>query len=182
MKRLFWTAAMVACATVLILPSASASSLIGSTVTGTLYTPDLNTILGGPTTAVVGASTPTFPVGSILGNTPFSINITGNQIFYYPATTVTYGVKPFNGFVFTFANAPTILGVSLDSASTFTPTGIWSTGNSVYLNLSGDSVRSTSVAVLDVQLQARPTPEPASWALMLSSVGLIRAVRFRRNS
>ena len=47
MKRLFWTAAMVACATVLILPSASASSLIGSTVTGTLYTPDLNTILGG---------------------------------------------------------------------------------------------------------------------------------------
>ena len=129
-----------------------AFGLNGSTVTATLYNPDLQTILGGPATAVVGASTPTFPNGSILGNSAFEINITGNQIIYSPLANVTYGNGTFNGFVFVFANAPTILGVALDPASNFNPTNISFTGNSVSMNLSANTVATNSVAILDLQL------------------------------
>ena len=140
--------------------------------TATLYNPNLSTILGGPTTATVGSSTPTFPVGSILGNTAFEINIASDQIFYNPLANVTYGDELFNGFVFDFSDAPTILGVTLDSASTFIPTAISFTDESVSLNLSGDTVNTNSVAVLDVQLQATATPEPATWMLLLP-LGLV---------
>jgi len=143
--------------------------LDGSTVTATLYNPNLSTILGGPTTATVGASTPTFPNGSILGNTPFQINITGDQIFYDPLADVTYGNGVFNGFVFVFSNAPTILDVTLDSASTFVPTAISFTADSVSLNLSDNTVNTNSVAILDVQL----VPEPSSGVLMILPIGLV---------
>lgn len=123
-----------------------------TTVTATLYNPDLQTILGGPATAVVGASNPTFPNGSILGNTAFEINVTSSQIVYRPLANVNYSGGTFNGFVFVFANAPTILGVTLDPASNFTPTKISFTGSSVSLNLSGNSVTTDSVAILDLQL------------------------------
>lgn len=129
-----------------------AAGLRGSTVTGTLYNPNLQTILGGPATAVVGASTPTFPNGTIVGNTAFEINVTTNQITYKPLANVGYGGGAFNGFVFVFTNAPTILGVTLDPASNFKPTSISFTGNSVSLNLSGNTVATDSVAILDVQL------------------------------
>lgn len=123
-----------------------------STVTATLYNPDLQTVLGGPATAVVGASTPTFPNGTVVGNTAFQINVTSTQITYNPLANVTYGSGTFNGFVFVFANAPTIVGVTLDAASNFTPTALSFTGNSVSMNLSGDTVATDSVAILDVQL------------------------------
>jgi hypothetical protein len=129
-----------------------AAGLSGSTVTATLYNPDLQTILGGPATAVVGASKPTFPNGSILGNSAFQINITSNQIIYSPLANVTYGSGTFNGFVFVFAHAPTILGVTLDPASNFNPTNLSFMGNSVSMNLSADTVTTNSVAILDIQL------------------------------
>jgi hypothetical protein len=121
-------------------------------VTATLYNPDLQTILGGPATAVVGASSPTFPNGTIVGNTAFEINVTSNQIIYNPLAIVTYGSGTFNGFVFVFASAPTILGVTLDPSSNFTPSSITFTGNSVSMNLTSDAVTTTSVAILDLQL------------------------------
>ncbi len=87
-----------------------------------------------------------------MGNTAFEINITSNQIIYNPLTNVTYGSGTFNGFVFVFANAPTILGVTLDASSNFSPTNISFTGNSVSMNLSADTVATNSVAILDLQL------------------------------
>ena len=118
--------------------------------------------------AVVGSGT-TFPSGSIMGNTAFSIDITGNQILYSPLTTVTYGSGAFNGFVFTFSGAPTITGVTLDGSSTFTPDAISFTANSIDLNLSGNSVTATGLAALDVTFAAaQATPEPASWTLLLA--------------
>lgn len=132
--------------------SAGSGGLNGSTVTATLYNPDLQTVLGGPAMAVVGASTPTFPNGRIVGNSAFEINVTRNQIIYSPLANVAYGGGTFNGFVFVFANAPTILGVTLDPSSNFTPTNISFTANSVSMNLSADTVTTTSVAILDLQL------------------------------
>ena|SRR5450631_4734896 len=128
------------------------SGLSRATVTATLYNPDLQTILGGPATTVVGASNPTFPNGTILGNSAFEISVTSNQITYRPLANVNYGSGTFNGFVFVFTNAPTILGVTLDPASNFAPTKISFTGNSVSMNLSADAVTTDSVAILDLQL------------------------------
>jgi hypothetical protein len=173
MKSLFRLAVVISCGLLIGAATAGASTLIGSTVTGTLYVPNLSTILGGPTTATVGASTPTFPNGSIVGNTAFQINITSDQIVYEPFANVTYGIEVFNGFVFDFTDAPTILGVTLDSASTFVPTALSFTADSVSLNLSGNNVNTNSLAILDVQLQASATPEPATWTLLVSSFGLV---------
>jgi len=171
--RSLFQVAVILCGLLIGPVTAGASTLIGSTVTATLYNPNLSTILGGPTTATVGASTPTFPNGSIVGNTAFQINITSDQIFYNPLADVTYGSGPFNGFVFDFSNAPTIFGVTLDSASRFVPTAISFTANSVSLNLSGNTVNTSSVAVLDIQLQSNATPEPATWALIVLAFGLV---------
>jgi len=132
--------------------SAASHTLIGSTVTATLYNPDLATILGGPASATVGQATPTFPNGTILGNSQFEIDIVSDRITYNPLQNVTYGAATFNGFVFQFTNAPTILGVTLDSTSNFTPTNITFTSNSVSINLSGNTVTTTSTAILDLQL------------------------------
>ena len=100
---------------------AHAAGLAGSTVITTLYNPSLATVLGGPTSATVGANTPTYPSGSINGNTAFQINVTSTQIVYNPLVSVTYGNGPFNGFVFNFAGsggtpAPDVAG-SLPSAT-----------------------------------------------------------------
>jgi hypothetical protein len=132
---------------------AHAAGLAGSTVITTLYNPTLATVLGGPTSATVGANTPTYPSGSITGNTAFQINVTSTQIVYNPLVSVTYGNGPFNGFVFNFAGAPNIIAVTLDPASTFTPTAISFTANSVSLNLSGNTVSPSSAAILDIQVQ-----------------------------
>jgi hypothetical protein len=163
MKRSWQLIALMAYAGVSTVAVAQTATLVGSTVTTTLYNPNLNTVLGGPTTATVGASSPTYPVGAIEGNTSFQINITSHQILYSPLANVTYGNGTFNGFVFIFSNAPTIVGVTLDAASTFTPAAISYTANSISLNLSGNTVNTNSAAILDVQLQASSGGQPSSY-------------------
>jgi len=178
MKLSWRAAAVVLCASLVCTVSlARADSLTGSTVTATLLVPGLL----GSATATIGAFNPTFPVGSIMGNTPFYINITSDQIFYYPNANATYGVSSFNGFVFNFSGAPKIVNVTLDAASTFTPTNITFTSNSISLNLSGDTVTTSSVLILDIRLQnSVETPEPST-ALTLgtSLVGLLGAAGWK---
>ena len=100
---------------------------------------------------------------------------------------MTYANGTFNGFVFDFSNAPTILGVTLDSASTFVPAAITFTADSVSLNLSGNTVNTNSTAILDVQLQPKATPEPATGTLMILTMALVgfaftcRRTRSRKN-
>jgi hypothetical protein len=96
--RLTLRIALVVFCAVLACSVVKADGLIGSTVTGelnegTLSNPFL-TILGSAT-AVVGASTPTFPAGTILGDSAFQIDITTDQIFYRPLQNVTYNNDPF---------------------------------------------------------------------------------------
>jgi hypothetical protein len=178
MKLKFLATAVALLASLAAEPASAGPDFTGSTVTAILYNPNLATILGGPTVAVVGASTPTFPNGSIIGNTAFQINITGDQIIYNPLTDVTYGSGPFNGFVFDFAGAPTITGVTLDGSSNFVPFDFSFTDNSIDLNLSGNSVNIDSVATLDVAFGTQSVPEP--FTLSLFGAGLAGAVAFRR--
>jgi hypothetical protein len=128
---------------------------------------------------VVGAQPITFPNGSILGNTAFQINITGNQILYSPLANVTHGNGIFNGFVFNFAGAPNIIGVTLDASSNFTPTAFSYTNNSIDLNLSANSVTTTSLAALDVTF-ARTTSVPEPLTMSLFGTGLAGATVARR--
>jgi hypothetical protein len=156
------------------------ANFIGSQVTATLYNPQIlpGDILGGPSTATVGPSVE-FPSGTINGNTNFSIDLTSDQINYTPLANVTYGNGPFNGFVFKFSGAPPITGVSLGGSSTFTPTAITFTSNSINLNLSGNTVTYGGLAQLNVTFA--PVPEPAMWAMMVLGVaGLGAQLRRRR--
>jgi hypothetical protein len=136
---------------------ASAGLLTGSSVTATLFNPNLTTILGGPATAIVGP-TVEFPSGSIIGNSLFKIDITGDQIIYSPLSNVTYAAGAFNGFVFEFVGAPNIAGVTVDGTSTFAPTGLTFTDNSISMNLSGETVSNQSVSTLDSRLPPPPFP------------------------
>jgi hypothetical protein len=177
MRLALQVAAFVFCA-ILTCTVSEAQTLDGSTVTATLDFPDLSTVYGGPTSATVGASTPTFPVGSIAGESSFQINVTSNQIVYDPFYDGTYGTETFNGFVFDFSGAPNIVGVTLDGASTFTPTAISFTSDSVSLNLSGNTVTATDTAILDLQLQ-NVTPEPSTAILWFTGIGLMIVMRKR---
>jgi hypothetical protein len=156
-----------------------AASLFGSTVTGTLYFPNLQTILNvsTPVTTTVGAGTE-FPAGTLIGNTPFTIDITSDQLFYRPLQNgVTYdpataqGSNGFNGFVFDFLGAPNILGVSVDGLSNFNPVALSFTANSVTFDLKGLSVNAQSLLVIDFRL-ADPSVVPIPGALPLFATGL----------
>ncbi len=164
-----------ACSTAL----AASDSFLGSTVTGTLYDPNLSTILGGPTTEIVGSGT-TFPAGSIVGDTAFQIDITSDQIVYDPLSTATYGTGTFNGFVFQFSGAPQIKSVTVDGSSTFSPTAFSFTGDTVSLDLAGLSVTNTSQTVLDVEFVTSAVPEPGTWILALVCTCVLPAVARRR--
>lgn len=125
------------------------TSLEGATVTGTLYFPNRSTILGGPTTAVIGPGI-TFPPGSIEGDSLFQINFTASQMVYQPLQNVTYAATKFNGFVFNFKHAPKFASVTIDPASTFKPKSYKLTRNSLTFDLSGVSVNTNSQLVLDI--------------------------------
>src|SRR5271170_7773165 len=110
-----------AAAVVLLLASSNVTAhadLIGSSVTvsGACCTsPSDITSTNGP--VVVGPGIE-FPVGSILFYDE-QIDVTGNQIIITTIdSTNPYAPGGFNGFILTFAGAPSILGVTLDAATT----------------------------------------------------------------
>ena len=162
-----------------------AATLVGSTVTGTLYYPDLSTVYvgsTGPQTVPVGAGVE-FPAELLQGDTLFTIDITANQLIYRPLANVTYGGGvDFNGFVFDFSGAPTILGVSVNApGSNFNPVSLSFTGNSVTFDLQNLTVFSSSVLVLDFTLaDTVVTPLPAALPLFATGLGALGLLGWRR--
>lgn len=145
------------------------AGLMGSSVTTTLYYPNLSTIYSGPDGPhTVGASLE-FPVGSLARSG--SIDVNDAQIIWTASFGIQYGAGAFNGFKLVFSGAPPITGVSVDPSSTITPTGFSSTATEVYLDLASASAPAAGNQVI-LNISTTGSSVPDAGVGFLGTVGL----------
>lgn len=166
MKRIVFAALLTAVAA----PAMAATNFTGSSVTAALLYPDTNTTYAGPATATVGT-------GIEFGQGTFSpaqgsLDIGANTITYFANVGAGYSVSSFNGFRVDFDRA--IVSVSFVDGKA--PTGFSFSGNSVFLNVSGQGYGSSDFTTLSITA----VPEPATWAMMVGGFGLIGVASRRR--
>lgn len=189
-RALIATAA-AALAAAALAPSAHAQNLAGSQVTVAGYCCTGTTPADQATNAATATVGPNveFPEGTLTSLTsglsalPVAIDVGSNYI------EINYsggGVAPpggFNGYVFTFANAPTISGLSLDPANTstgYTP-ALSVSGNQVFVNEAGLTLTSSTKGLIDVAIAPTPpVPEPETYAMLLAGLGLLGWTARRR--
>jgi hypothetical protein len=158
---------------------AYADGLTGSQVTLNIDDPVLGAAIAFPLTATVGPGVE-FPTGSAVSTSSTftvynpNIDISSDQILLDYTVDGSFNGAGFNGFVFDFANAPTITGVSLDPSSNLPASdvvGLTFTGDQIDVNLQADTVTPSTSILLDVGLSPAVTPEPRS--LVLLATGLL---------
>lgn len=192
-RALFATAA-AALAAATLAPVAHAQSLGGSQVTVAGFCCSGTTPANQATnavTATVGPNTE-FPQGTLTSLTsglsalPVAIDVGSNYIELNYSAGGVANAGGFNGYVFTFANAPTITGVSLDSANTstgYTP-ALSFNGNQVFVNEAGLTLTSSTKGLIDVTTASGPpvpaVPEPETYAMLLAGLGLLGWTARRR--
>jgi hypothetical protein len=133
-----------------------------------------------------------FPVGSLFSTTTLQIfqlgiTVSSDQIIqsYTSSGRATSG--SFNGVVYDFSGLSSpITNVSVDSASTLSPTSIAFTSNSVDVNGAGSVITAGERLILDITTSSGPlpppvtTPEPST--LTVLGVGLAGLLAFRRRA
>ena len=156
-------------------PAAAATlDLTGASVTATLLFPD-TTVYAGPFTTTVGAGTE-FPFGTFAPANG-SLDITATTITFFANVAATYSTASFNGYRLDFINYTGDLGsLALAASSSFAPFDFDVVGDSVFLNLQGQTVTATDSITLAT------VPEPASWAMMIGGFGLVGGALRRRQS
>lgn len=170
-------------------PAVQAQDLAGAQVTVAGYCctapPGAGTQVTNALTQTIGPGTE-FPTGSFtslssgLAPLPVAIDVGSAYIELNYSAAGAAAAGGFNGFVFTFANAPTITGATLDPLSTYAPAVTFS-GNQVFVNEAGLNIGATSMAMIDLTTAGTPTPpvpEPETFALLLAGLGML-AVRAR---
>ncbi|MGZ3312286.1 MAG: hypothetical protein ACXU8R_27595, partial [Xanthobacteraceae bacterium] len=161
-------AAAAAVAAFALSPTTQAQSLTGSQVTAAGYccsAPIAADLVTNVLTRTVGSNVE-FPQGSFTATTgfqtiPATIDIGSSTIEITYSAGGTASPGGFNGFAFTFADAPAITGVSLDPSSTYSPVLSFD-ANHVYVNEAGVTLSPGSRVLVNVAA----VPEPEAYALM----------------
>jgi hypothetical protein len=151
-------------------PVMAATDFTGTSVTASLLFPDTSTTYAGPATATVGGGIE-FEQGTF-SPAQGSLDIGTNTLTYFANVGAVYSTASFNGFRVDFDRA--IASVSFLGGKT--PTGFSFSGNSVFLNVSGQGYDSSDFTSLSITA----VPEPAAWAMMIGGFGLIGAASRRR--
>jgi hypothetical protein len=183
--RLMPGATLLAAAILTCEASPAKADLMGATVSIGGYcctspsAPDLFT------NVITGIVPVSFPVGSLKSATtlqviPASFDITANQIVETSAVAAFASPGSFNGPVYDFSGLSSpITNVTVDSLSTVIPVSVTFTGDSVAVNVAGESIPSGGKYILDVTTGGViATPEPSAIALV--GVGLAGLAILRR--
>jgi hypothetical protein len=119
------------------------------------------------------------PIGSYFV-IPISIdvNVTSIDFDYTDFSSAAPGA--FNGYVFVFSDAPEIISAAVNPLSTFSPTSLDFTSDSVFVNAASLSFTPDSRLVVDLRLAAVPEPSPT--ALFAIGFPLLACWHFRRRT
>jgi PEP-CTERM motif len=191
MKKVLYASIMASAYVVAAAPLHA--SLIGSQVTATVDSPTQGNARTVPVTQTVGAGVE-FPSGTLellssgvpSGTFIIGVNIDvgASTIDLHYTESATATSATFNGYVFDFdSSSPIITGVSLDALSTFTagqvPLGFGP--HEVTINVEGLNFTSSSRILVDINTPGvSSVPEPNSYGLMLTGLGVLGFAMWRR--
>ena len=177
MKKLVITGATIAAALAAASPAMAVVNLTGANVTATLLYSDTSTTYAGPVSAIVGPAVE-FPVGSF--SPAFgSFDIGATYVTFFTNQSATYGAGSFNGYRLDFTGfSGSLSDLQFSPAdSTFTPVSFTVSGNSVFLNVSAQTVQGGDFASLTA------VPEASTWAMLVLGLGMAGyGLRSRRKS
>jgi hypothetical protein len=168
--------------------SPAKASLIGATVSiggyccSTPTAPDLFTNI------ITGTVAVSFPVGSLhtvtgLQVIPASFSVTADQISETSAIAARAAPGGFNGVVYDLSSLMSpITNVTVDPLSTLLPFSVTFTGDSVAVDVAGESIANGAKYILDVTTggTVAAVPEPSTIALVCLSLLGLGVVRHRR--
>jgi hypothetical protein len=137
------------------------------------------------TNILTGTAPVSFPVGSLKSVTsleviPASFDITADQISETSSVAALAASGSFNGPVYDFSGLSSpITNVTVDPLSSLTPISVTFTGDSIAVNVAGESIAAGGKYILDVTTGGVvSTPEPSTIALI--GVGLMGIVLLQR--